>query len=189
MSNWWEILEDVYTNGYPGMVAILRGYDRPEFYYALGIVIIFFYFIRKIGNSARTKKWEIYTNQNGETIIPVVYSTLRMGKYFDVAKTSLTKIIIDSEYIYFYRMFGRLFGRSWMKKYPLKEIKNIDIATGNNYIFGVYKNTIMVSFDDKHAGLHFLLANEERAQNVLQFFSDKKIPLSETAKEVLRKKK
>ena len=76
-----------------------------------------------------------------------------------------------------------------MKKYPLKEIKNIDIATGNNYIFGVYKNTIMVSFDDKHAGLHFLLANEERAQNVLQFFSDKKIPLSETAKEVLRKKK
>lgn len=189
MSNWWRTIEDVYTNGYPSMVALLHGYDRPEFYYALFIVIIFCFFVKKIGDWARSKKWAIYTSKWGtENIIPVIFSSLNFNQYFWLTTTSLTKIIIDRENIYFYWVFWRIFGKLGMKKRSLKKINNVDIATENNYVSWVLKNTILIDFTDEGISLYFMVANEKLAQDVLQLFSDKKIPLSEAAKTLLSKK-
>lgn len=188
MSNWREILEDVYTNGYPSMKALLSGYDRPEFYYALAIVIIFCFFIKKIGDRARSKKWVIYTSKCGtENIIPVIFSSLNFNQYLWLSKTSLTKIIIDRENIYFYGVFWRIFGKLGMKKHSLKKINNVDIALENNYISWVFQNTILIDFIDEGISLYFMVANEKLAQDVLQLFSDKKVPLSQNAKELLGK--
>lgn len=189
MSNWWRTIEDVYTNGYPSMVALLHWYNRPEFYCALFIVIIFCFLVKQIGDCARSKKWAIYTNKWGtENIIPVIFSSLNFNQYLGLTKTSLTKIIIDRENIYFYWVFWRIFGKFGMKKRSLKKIKSVDIALENNYLW-VLKNTILIDFANEGISLYFMVPNEKLVQDVLKLFSDKKVPLTEVANKLLQKRK
>jgi len=51
----------------------------------------------------------------------------------------------------------------------------------------VFQNTILIDFIDEGISLYFMVANEKLAQDVLQLFSDKKVPLSQNAKELLGK--
>lgn len=74
-----------------------------------------------------------------------------------------------------------------MKKRSLKKINNVDIALENNYVSWMLQNTILIDFIDEGISLYFMVANEKLAQDVLQLFSDKKVPLSQNAKELLGK--
>lgn len=61
MASLFRAVQDMYHNGYPDMIAFFHGYNRPEFYYTIAIVLILLapifkqiYFPKKI---VYKKKW------------------------------------------------------------------------------------------------------------------------------------